>query len=210
MSNIKQCHHHGCGKKKLLKRIGIGFGILCIIVLLIFFLTWAILQPKKPSFVLQDATIYAFNVSAPILLSSNYQVTISARNPNSKIGIYYDKLDVFATYHNQQITYFTVIQPTYQGHKDVNIWSPFVYGINVPVAPYNGAALSQDQSYGAIDLVIKINGRLRWKVGSVISGRYHLHVTCQAYIPFGNKNSGIAGVVTGVKYQLAQKCSVNV
>ncbi|KAI3822692.1 hypothetical protein L1987_10288 [Smallanthus sonchifolius] len=207
--SVKQCSHHG-DKKKKIKRIGIGLGILAAIVLLIFFITWAILQPKKPRFVLQDATIYGFNVSAPILLSSNFQVTVSARNPNSKIGIYYDQLNIFATYHSQQITYFTVIQPVYQGHKDVNIWSPFVYGTNVPVAPYNGAALTQDQSNGAISLVIKLNGRVRWKVGSFISGRFHLHVTCQAYIPFGNKNSGIARVVTGVKYQLAQKCSVNV
>ncbi|CAH1429027.1 unnamed protein product [Lactuca virosa] len=208
--SVKQCHHHGGKKRKIIKRILIGLGILAIIVLLIFFITWAILQPKKPRFVLQDATIYGFNVSAPILLSSNFQVTVSSRNPNSKIGVYYDKLEVFATYHSQQITYFTVIQPVYQGHKDTNIWSPFVYGTNVPVAPYNGAALSQDQSNGAIGLVIKINGRVRWKVGSFISGRYHIHVTCPAYIPFGNRNSGIAGVVTGVKYQLARKCSVSV
>lgn len=190
--------------------MGIILGIIVVIVLLIFFITWAILQPKSPKFILQDATIYGFNVSAPILLSSNFQVTVSARNPNSRIGIYYDKLDIFATYHSQQITYFTIIQPVYQGHKDINIWSPFVYGTNVPVAPYNGAALTQDQSNGAISLVIKINGRVRFKVGSFISGRYHLHVTCPAYIPFGNKNSGIAGVVTGIKYQLATKCSVSV
>ncbi|XP_076952905.1 NDR1/HIN1-like protein 1 [Bidens hawaiensis] len=208
--SIKDCGHHKDKKKKIIKRVLIGLGIFTALVLLIFLITWAILQPKKPRFVLQDATIYGFNVSAPVLLSSNFQVTVSARNPNSKIGIYYDKLDVFATYHSQQITYFTIIQPTYQGHKDTNIWSPFVYGTNVPVAPYNGVALSQDQSNGAISLVIKINGRVRWKVGSFISRRYHLHVTCPAYIPFGNKNSGIAGVVTGVKYQLAQKCSVSV
>ncbi|KAF5772905.1 putative Late embryogenesis abundant protein [Helianthus annuus] len=208
--SVKHCDHHGDKKKKLIKKILIGLAIFIGIALLVFLITWAILQPKKPKFILQDATIYNFNVSAPILLSSNFQVTINARNPNSKIGIYYDKLNVFATYHSQQITYFTVIQPVYQGHKDLNIWSPFVYGTNVPVAPYNGAALSQDQSNGAIALVIKINGRVRWKVGSFISGRYHLHVTCPAYIPFGNKNSGIAGVVTGVKYQLAQKCSVSV
>ncbi|KAK9079226.1 hypothetical protein SSX86_000896 [Deinandra increscens subsp. villosa] len=208
--SVKQCGHHGDRKKKLIKQILIGFAILAAIVLLIFFITWAILHPKKPKFVLQDATIYGFNVSAPILLSSNFQITVSARNPNSKVGIYYDQLDIFATYHSQQITYFTQIQPVYQGHKDLNIWSPFVYGTNVPVAPYNGATLTQDQANGAIGLVVKINGRVRWKVGSFISGRYHLHVTCPAYIPFGNKNSGIAGVVTGVKYQLAQKCSVNV
>ncbi|KAI3706557.1 hypothetical protein L6452_24377 [Arctium lappa] len=208
--SVKHCSHHDDRKRKILKRIIAGLGILVVIVLIIFLITWAILQPKKPRFVLQDATIYTFNVSAPILLSSNFQVTIAARNPNSNIGIYYDTLETYAVYHSQQITYFTAIQPVYQGHKDTNIWSPFVYGTNVPVAPYNGASLSQDQANGAIGLVIKMNGRVRWKVGSFISGRYHLHVTCPAYIPFGNKNSGIAGVVTGVKYQLSQKCSVSV
>lgn len=77
------------------------------------------------------------------------------------------------------------------------------------MAPYNGAALSQDQSSGDISLVIKINGRVRWKVGSFTSGRYHIHVTCPAYIPFGNRNSGIA-VGSAVKYQLSTKCKVSV
>ncbi|GJX44795.1 RNA-directed DNA polymerase, eukaryota, reverse transcriptase zinc-binding domain protein [Tanacetum coccineum] len=105
-------------------------------------------------------------------------------------------------------------KPVYQGHKDTNVWSPFVYGTNVPVAPYNGASLTQDQSNGAISIFIKMNGRVRWRVGRFISGRYHIHVTCPAYIPFGNNkmSSVIPGIQvgTGMKYQLSQRCSVNV
>ncbi|KAK6152257.1 hypothetical protein DH2020_014892 [Rehmannia glutinosa] len=156
-----------------------------------------------------DATIFNLNVSAPNVISTTVQVTVNSRNPNSNIGIYYDRLDVYATYRNQQITYYTVIPPVYQGHKDVNVWSPFIYGNTVPVAPYNGLALTQDQSDGAIAITVKINGRVRWKVGSFISGRYHLHVTCPAYIPLGNsKNTGIV-IGNAVKYQLSQSCSVN-
>lgn len=212
--SVKECTHHKHKKGQFARKLFAGFLILAFVVLLTFLITWAILQPKKPKFTLQDATIYNFNVSAPILLSSNFQITVSSHNPNSRIGIYYDKLNVFATYHNQQITYFTGIQPVYQGHKDTNIWSPFVFGTNVPVAPYNGASLSQDQSTGSINIVIKLNGRVRWRVGRFISGRYHIHVTCPAYIPFGNnkQNSAIPGIVVGagIKYQLSQKCSVNV
>ncbi|KAK6126507.1 hypothetical protein DH2020_039741 [Rehmannia glutinosa] len=165
---------------------------------------------QKPRFTLQDATIFNLNVSAPNVISTTVQVTVNSRNPNSNIGIYYDRLDVYATYRNQQITYYTVIPPVYQGHKDVNVWSPFIYGNTVPVAPYNGLALTQDQSDGAIAITVKINGRVRWKVGSFISGRYHLHVTCPAYIPLGNsKNTGIV-IGNAVKYQLSQSCSVNV
>nr|DAD42374.1 TPA_asm: hypothetical protein HUJ06_000604 [Nelumbo nucifera] len=31
------------------------------------------------------------------------QITLSSRNPNDKISIYYDRLDVFVEYSNQQI-----------------------------------------------------------------------------------------------------------
>lgn len=57
--------------------------------------------------------------------------------------------------------------------------------------------------------MIKIDGRVRWKVGSFVTGRYRLHVRCPAYIPFGNRNSGVV-VGNAVKYQLATRCSVSV
>ncbi|WOG98259.1 hypothetical protein DCAR_0417600 [Daucus carota subsp. sativus] len=209
--STKQCSHHKDRRKRIIRRVCSVLLVILFICLLTFLIIWAVLQPKKPRFTLQDATIYAFNVTAvPNLLTSNFQVTVTSRNPNSKIGIYYDKLDIFATYRSQQITYFTTILPAYQGHKDTNVWSPFIYGTNVPVAPYNGVALSQDQASGDILLMIKMNGRVRWKVGSFTSGRYHIHVTCPAYIPFGNnRNSGIA-VGSAVKYQLSTKCKVSV
>ncbi|KAL0344844.1 UNVERIFIED_CONTAM: NDR1/HIN1-like protein 1 [Sesamum radiatum] len=206
----KVCDHHESDRRKIARRCCAGLLIFSFIFLVIILLVWSILQPRKPRFTLQDATIFNLNVSAPNVISATVQVTVNSRNPNSKIGIYYDRMNVYATYHNQQITYYTVIPPVYQGHKDVNVWSPFIYGNNVPVAPYNGVALGQDQSNGAISLTIKINGRVRWKVGSFISGRYHLHITCPAYIPLGNsKNTGIV-IGSAVKYQLSQSCSVNV
>ncbi|KAK4432612.1 NDR1/HIN1-like protein 1 [Sesamum alatum] len=206
----KACDHHESDQRKIARRCFAGLLIFSFIFLVIILLIWSILQPRKPRFTLQDATIFNLNVSAPNVISTTVQVTVNSRNPNSKIGIYYDRMNVYATYHNQQITYYTVIPPVYQGHKDVNVWSPFIYGNNVPVAPYNGVALGQDQSNGAISLTIKINGRVRWKVGSFISGRYHLHITCAAYIPLGNsKNTGIV-IGNAVKYQLSQSCTVNV
>ncbi|MFS8008834.1 hypothetical protein Hanom_Chr14g01277571 [Helianthus anomalus] len=126
--SVKECTHHKNKSQKLLRKLCSFFLILAFIVLLTFLITWAILQPRKPRFTLQDATIFSFNVSAPILLSSNFQVTVSSHNPNSRIGVYYDKLNIYASYKNQQITYFTGIQPVYQGHHDTNVWSPFVYG----------------------------------------------------------------------------------
>ncbi|GER41842.1 late embryogenesis abundant protein [Striga asiatica] len=203
----KVCSHHKNKRQKILRRLCAALLVLIFLILIV----WAVLQPHKPRFVLQDATIFSLNVSAPNVISTTLQVTITSHNPNSRIGVYYDRLAAYATYHSQQVTYATAIPPVYQGHHDLNVWSPFLYGNNVPVAPYNGLALRQDQSAGAVRLTVKVTGRVKWRVGAFVSGRYHIHVTCSAYIPLGNgRSSGGIVVGDGIKYQLSQGCSVSV
>ncbi|KAL2323015.1 hypothetical protein Fmac_027394 [Flemingia macrophylla] len=208
--SVKECEHHKGKKRKIFRRIFWGIVVFLFIVLVTILIIWAILKPTKPTFVLQDITLYAFNATVPNFLTSNFQVTLSSRNPNDHIGIYYDRLDTYVTYQSQQVTYRTGIPPSYQGHKEVNVWSPFVYGTNVPVAPFNFLSLSQDQSNGNVYVTIKIDGRVRWKVGSFISGRYHLYVRCPAFITFGPGSNGISVGKDAVKYQLVQRCSVSV
>ncbi|KAE8098639.1 hypothetical protein FH972_016684 [Carpinus fangiana] len=208
--SAKDCGSHGQKRRKMFRRLCASILVFLFIVLVVVLIVWAILQPNKPRFILQDATVYAFNLSSPNLLTSNFQVTLSSRNPNDKIGVYYDRLDVYATYKNQQITLRTAIPPTYQGHKEINVWSPFIYGTEVPVAPYNTVLLSQDQSSGAVQLLIRIDGRVRWKVGTFISGRYHFYVRCPAYITFGSRTTGVEVGNNAIKYQMATSCSVSV
>ncbi|KAL0389942.1 UNVERIFIED_CONTAM: NDR1/HIN1-like protein 1 [Sesamum calycinum] len=135
---------------------------------------------------------------------------LSSRNPNDRIGIYYDKVDVYAAYHGQQITLPTLLPPTYQGHKDITVWSPFLYGDQVPVAPYVGVSLSEDQIAGTVLVNVRVDGRIRWKVGTFISGRYHLHVNCPAYINFGGRNNGMGVGPAAIKFQLIMDCHVDV
>ncbi|KAH0746766.1 hypothetical protein KY285_008423 [Solanum tuberosum] len=206
----KDCSHHIDDERHNLQRrlitALIAFVTLILFTILLIFL---ILRPTKPHFILQDATVYAFNTSTPFnFLTTNIQITIASRNPNDKIGIYYDKLDVYATYRGQQVTLPTLLPQTYQGHKDVSIWSPFVYGNNVPIAPYLGNEISQDILFGTILLNVRIDGRVRWKVGSFISSKYHLYVNCPAYVGIGGKFLGNSDVVG--KYQLVQNCHVDV
>lgn len=205
----KDCGHREEEQRTLHRRLFAALLAFVVLVLFVILLIWLILRPSKPHFVLQDATVYAFNVSAPNFLTSNFQITLSSRNPNARIGIYYDKLDLYATYRNQQITLPTQLPTSYQGHKDVTVWSPFLYGTSVPVAPYLAAGLGEDQMAGTVLVNIRVYGRVRWKVGTFISGRYHLDVNCPAFITFGNKNNGFA-VGPAVKYQLVQSCNVDV
>ncbi|KAK6944107.1 Late embryogenesis abundant protein, LEA_2 subgroup [Dillenia turbinata] len=208
--SAKDCGRHGWMRKKIIKRICAGTIIFLFIVLVVVLIVWAVLRPEKPTFILQDISVYAFNISTnPYLLTSNFQVTISSRNPNDNIGIYYDKLDIYAVYRSQQITLRSGVPPTYEGHKEVNTWSPFICGTSVPIAPYLAVALNQDQSVGSVLLTVKVDGQIRWKVGSIVTGHYHLYANCPATITFGTSNNGIV-VGNSVKYTLLQNCEVSV
>ncbi|KAJ7981221.1 Late embryogenesis abundant protein [Quillaja saponaria] len=218
--SAKHCGHHDEDRRKLYRWIFAGILAFIILVLIAIFLIWVILKPTKPRFILQDATVYVFNLSStqpsitspiPNTLSTTIQATVSSRNPNDKVGIYYQKLDIYATYRSQQITYPTSLPSSYQGHKEITVWSPNLYGNAVPVSPYVLNSLLQDQNAGAVLVNIKINGRVKWKVGTWTSGKYHIFVNCPAYIRLaGDKNSGFGLVGPAVKFQLLQSCSVDV
>ncbi|XP_074311851.1 NDR1/HIN1-like protein 1 [Silene latifolia] len=207
---VKDCGHHEDKRKKLLKRIAFGILTFIVLVLLIILIIWAVLRPTKPKFVLQDATLYSFNLTSPTQLNSVFQVTVQTRNPNDKIGIYYDRLITYAFYQNQQITLPTSIPPTYQDANGMNVWSPYLQGPSVPIAPYLGAEINQDISMGSVQLVIKMDGRVRFKVGTYVSGSYRIHVNCHAYIPIGNTDNGIYVSRNVIKYTLSKSCDVSV
>lgn len=85
-----------------------------------------------------------------------------------------------------------------------------MYGSDVPLAPFLSGILAQDQMAGMVLVKIKIAARIRWKVGSWISGRYHIYATCPAYISFGSRNDGGLVVGSPIKYQMQKDCAVDV
>ncbi|GAB2300750.1 hypothetical protein Dimus_034787 [Dionaea muscipula] len=206
----KDCDHHRRRKHRWLRRFFIPFLVVVFLVLLAVLITWAVLQPKKPRFTLQDATVFSLNLTAPNVLSSILQVTVDSHNPNHRIGVYYDRLDVYIVYRDQQITYHTSIPTAFQDTHSTNIWSPFLYGQSVPIAPITGARLTVDESRGTVPLDVKLDGRVKWRVGVFTSGTYRIHVDCPALIKYGNPAAGIAVPNNGVKYQLGFACRVSV
>ncbi|ONK57504.1 uncharacterized protein A4U43_C09F1180 [Asparagus officinalis] len=142
-------------------------------------------------------------------------VTISSHNPNDRISVLYSNLRVYASYNYQQITLSSPIPPVYQGHNDVDVWSPYLSGDGIPIAPFLGQMLTEDEADGYFFLWVKVEGKLKWRVGSWTSGFYQLFVNCPAYLLFdrggGGSNSG-GGVesAVGIKFQQVSTCSVDV
>ncbi|KHN34285.1 hypothetical protein glysoja_046323 [Glycine soja] len=95
--SVKECEHHKGKKRKIFRQVFWCLVVFLFIVLVTILLIWAILRPTKPTFTLQDVTVYAFNATVANFLTSNFQVTLISRNPNDRIGVYYDRLETFVT-----------------------------------------------------------------------------------------------------------------
>ncbi|RWW01043.1 hypothetical protein GW17_00035955 [Ensete ventricosum] len=208
----KDCGIHGEQKRhKLYRHLFATFLVLLILAFLAVLVVWLVLRPTKPKFYLQDADLLRFNLTpgATPLLTSVVQVTLSSRNPNDRIGVYYDRIDAYVLYKSQQVTAATALPSVYQGHNDVTVWSPYLSGADVPLAPYLADALSQDENAGYLLLYVRVDGLLRWKVGTWISGHYHLQANCPAFLTVDTAKSH-GGAPPLFRFQQITVCSVDV
>ncbi|KAF9587091.1 hypothetical protein IFM89_039699 [Coptis chinensis] len=182
----KHCAKQGFYGNKLNKKLLYAISTFLISLLSLILLIYLLLHPSKPEFFLREANLYQLNLSGPHLLNSSIQITVVSKNPNQKVGIYYDQLQLYASYKGQQITTEASLPPFYQGHQDDNILTALLIGSFLPVASSFGDEVSRDQNTGTLVLSLKVNGRLRWKVGTWVSSRYRLNVDCVTVMAFPN------------------------
>ncbi|KAK4776994.1 hypothetical protein SAY86_005682 [Trapa natans] len=77
---------------------------------------------------------------------------------------------------------------------------------SVPVAPsFRYEVVRDQQASRSLAVNLKANGRIRWKIGTWVSGQYRLNVNCVAVIEFGPT------IPSGpVSTRRGSKCSTNV
>ncbi|XP_052184769.1 NDR1/HIN1-like protein 26 [Diospyros lotus] len=183
----KHCAQKGVNIEKLSKKLVFAFSTFFLSFLSLILLVWLILHPSKPRFSLQEVGITQLNLSAGShLLNSSIQLTLLCTNPNKKVGVYFDELQVYASYKGQQITSHTRLPPFYQGHEETNLLTASLAGTGLPVTSSFGYEVGRDQTTtGKLVLSVKADGRLRWKVGTWVSGRYRFNVNCVSILDFG-------------------------
>ncbi|KAG2572054.1 NDR1/HIN1-like protein 12 [Panicum virgatum] len=177
----KEKHHRDWILRRCCGAFCACFLTLAAVVGFIVLVIYLALHPSKPSFYLQDVQLRSIDLSDPAL-SLNLQVTIASRNPNERVGVYYMSLDAFATYRDEPVTVAVALPAIYQGHKDASVWSPVLAGESVPVSGGAADAMRQDIAAGYVLLHVRVEGRVKWKVGSWVSGGYHLSVNCPALL----------------------------
>ncbi|XP_072985925.1 NDR1/HIN1-like protein 26 [Typha latifolia] len=201
----KDCSKKGLHLHKLNKKFLFGLSTFLLSILSLVFFVWLILHPSKPQFYVKDASVFELSLAPARLLNTTIQTTFVAKNPNSRVGIYYDEIRTYAAYKGQQITVDVELPGFYQGHQDTNFLSTSLYGAGMPVSSSFGYEVNRDQVAGKLILALKLDGQLRWKVGTWVSSKYRFDVNCIAVVVI--VPGGVAGPLSSVQ---GSECSTTV
>ncbi|KAG9157090.1 hypothetical protein Leryth_022391 [Lithospermum erythrorhizon] len=174
------------------------FQIICTILLIIAlaaFIFWLIVRPNQLKFYATNATLTQFNFETNNrTLYYNLALDLSIRNPNKRIGVYYDNIEVRALYEGERFASRN-LQTFYQGHKNTTTFDNIVLqGQNLvllgndDVSEYN-----EDRNSGTFDIDVKIYLRLRFKVGLVKTAKFKPKIHCDLKLPLNTNGTTASG-----------------
>lgn len=162
--------------------------ILVILIAATLGILYLVFQPKIPKYSVDKLRISDFTLNPDASLYARFTVEITARNPNKKIGIYYEggsRIDVY--YTNIQLAQGS-LPKFYQGHQNTTVLDVALAGQYMNA---NGllTALSQQQQTGNIPLKLNVKVPVRVKLGKLKLMKTTFRVRCNLMVDSLNANS---------------------
>ncbi|KAJ7981077.1 Late embryogenesis abundant protein [Quillaja saponaria] len=139
--------------------------VLAVIILvgIAVLIIWLVVKPKHLDYTIEDASIQNFNLTNANHLYANFYFAIRAHNPNSRVSVYYDKVEVLEVKLDAQ---------------SVNL-----YG-SVP------KDLRREKSSGGIELDVWVKAKIRFKVGVWKSRHRVMRIYCSPVLVHFSKSKG--------------------
>ncbi|KAF3598915.1 hypothetical protein F2Q69_00038725 [Brassica cretica] len=150
--------------------------ILAVTALLI----WLIFRPNAVKFYVTDASLNRFSLDSNNNSKIHYDLDLNftVRNPNQRLGVYYDAIQVSGYYGEQRFGYVDV-SPFYQGHKNTTVVVTRVQGQNLVVLG-DGARvdLKEDDKAGVYGIDVKLVMSVRFRFWVVKSWKFKPKIKC--------------------------------
>ncbi|XP_021768891.1 NDR1/HIN1-like protein 6 [Chenopodium quinoa] len=158
------------------------------ILALVFFLVF---HPKVPSYSVDRLRITDFRLNLDLSLYARFNVRVTAKNPNKKIGIYYEKGGKMSVWYKKTNLCQGSFPAFYQSPlnttaTDVSLSGQNQYGNTLM------QALQQQQQTGNIPLELKVDQPVSIKVQSMKLGKVRFLVNCQLTVDSLSSNNAIS------------------
>lgn len=164
-------------RTNLLRYIAMAILALIILVGIAVIIIWLVLKPKHLEYSVENASIHNFNLTNSNHLYANFDFTLRSYNPNSRVSLYYDSVEVSVRYEDQTLATSSV-QPFLQPHKNVTRLYPKLTAQTVALYDPVPKDLRLERSSGDIELDVLVRARIRFKVGAWKSKHRVMRIFC--------------------------------
>ncbi|KAL8147937.1 NDR1/HIN1-like protein 10 [Apium graveolens] len=169
--------------------------ISCIIISgTVLLIIWLILRPRVPEFRVDSLSVSNFNISSS-LLSGNWDVQFTVRNPNKKITVKYDRIDADVFYKSEGLA-STTLPPFSQGKRNETKVRATFGAIGAYVEDWVVRDVSGDRGKGSVKFSVRLLARARFKAGAWGTRKRYVRVLCRD-VPVGLTLSSGRGAMVG-------------
>lgn len=163
-----------CWTISLLLILIIILGILAAIIFFVF-------QPKLPKYSADSMRITSFNLTNGNSLSASFNINITARNPNEKIGIYYVGGSHLSVWYTGTKLCEGSLPKFYQGHRNTTVLSLTLAG-QTDNATGLLQSLQAAQQSGSVPLNLRAKVPVRLKLGRLKLMKLKFLVKCRGNV----------------------------
>jgi len=172
----------GCGPCCLLCTLFKFIVSIVIFIGIIVLVLWLVLRPNAIKVHATSASLTQFDL-ANGSLQYDLNVNMSIRNPNKRIGFYYDYIETTAYYDDSRFGFDDSFKTFYQGHKNTSYIEPEFSGKNALVGDSVTSTYNKEKNDGYYNIELKVRPKLRMKIWIFKIKYTKAKINCDLKIP---------------------------
>ncbi|XP_062201057.1 NDR1/HIN1-like protein 6 [Phragmites australis] len=138
-------------------------------------------DPKAPRYSVDRLSVSAFQVDPMMTARARFDVTVTAVNPNARIGIYYEAGSSLSVWYESYSLAQGALPAFYQGHRNTTVLA-LAMGGEVQLGSVVMTALQDAQRTGAVPLVFRADVPVRVELGSFKLWKVTSKVRCDLVV----------------------------
>lgn len=163
---------------------------------------YLVFRPKLPKYSVDQLQITQFNVSTDqTSLYATFDVSITARNPNKKIGIYYEGGSRLSVWYTRTKLCEGALPKFYQGHRNTTQLLVQLTGQNQDASSLLAALQQQQQQTGNVPLTLRVRQPVKIKLGSFKLPKIFFVVRCRLVVDSLSENNDITIQSSSCKFR---------
>ncbi|MED6204437.1 hypothetical protein PIB30_009178 [Stylosanthes scabra] len=189
------CCKFFCWFISILLILAVAIGATVGILFLVF-------RPKLPKYSVDEIGVTRFDLSKNESLSVTFNLTITARNPNKRIGIDYRGGSRISAWYNDTKLCQGSLPKFYQGHHNTTVLNIPLSGELENATSLENSLQQQLQQSGSVPLRLKAKQPVRIKLGKLKLFKITFRVRCWIVVDNLNADNSIRMKSSSCKFRL--------